>query len=160
MEQKARSVFKLCCLAVVVLSVWATGQELKLGILAHDVAPLFGATKVEKGVDFNGEFVCGENLFRVVSGISINSSGGTHYIYSGVGVHHWFGGGSLQFSLGGAYCRNYERGLGGPWQFRLTVEVGYKKFSIIYCHLSNGKDIFGWNIPNAGLDCIGVRFRL
>jgi len=163
-EQRQRSILKLCCLAVVVLFSWATGQDLRIGVLAHDVAPLFGATKVEKGVDVNAEIVFGEKTVRAFTGFSLASHGHSHSVYGGVLVGTVGTGSFAEFGSGFAYIVNPLRNFGSDLLFRFSLEIGHKwgrrMLSFYFAHMSNGKAIFGWDVPNAGLDVLGVRLGI
>lgn len=158
MEQRQRSIFKLCCLAVVLLSVWTMAQEARVGILVHDVAPLFGANKIEGGFDLNGEIIMGLGLVRPMVGISVNSRGQTSCAYCGLAFVYNTSHSFVSVGVGGAAQVNAIRNLGSTVLFRLSLEVGYKRFSVLLAHLSNGAGFFWWDIPNAGVDTLGIRY--
>jgi len=165
-EQRQRSVFKLCCLVVILIvaiCVNLEAIEVRTGLLVHDVANLWGYTKQESGVDINSEFIFGgSSLLRSNVGVSINSRGGTSLVYGGVLLGFrverlWF-----DFAFGGAAHVNAIRNLGSTLLFRLAFEVGHMwgkhGVSVLFSHASNGAGFFDWKIPNAGIDKIGVRY--
>lgn len=162
MVKNQGSVFKLCCLViilVVVISVDLECYEVRVGLLVHDVALLWGKDRVEGGVDLNAEILLGVGLARPMVGFSINSDGQTSCAYCGISIVPNISSVLVCVSVGSAVQVNSVRALGSTLLFRLSLEVGYKRFSILFSHLSNGAGIFGWNIPNAGVDTLGVRYR-
>jgi hypothetical protein len=151
---------KLLFLLVLLAPIGAYAHEARIGLLIHDVAPLFGAIKVEGGFDLNGEVIMGMALVRPMVGISVNSRGQTSCAYCGVVVSLVGGSATLCVGAGGAVQVNSIRDLGSRLQFRLALEIGYGNFSILFSHLSNGAGFFWWDISNAGLDKIGIRYRI
>ena len=133
-------------------------HEIKIGILYHDIAQVWGNTKIEGGYDVNCEFLWGTGLVRPCGGFAINSQGETSRAYIGYNfmvVHRScfasaFGGGAVVF--------NYHRALGSHVLFRVAGEIGYQfgphSISIILDHISNA------NLAehNAGLDLLGIRY--
>ena len=153
----------------ILLSMWTTvvlpaticahevKYEVKIGLLYHDIAPVWGNTKIEKGVDLNAEILLGMGNFRPHIGLSINIHGYTSRAYVGYSCHI---GGDLfgAVSLGGAYIIDYVRRLGSPVLFRIAGEIGYQlgrhSVSVILDHISNA------NLAehNQGLDLLGIRY--
>lgn len=144
------------------LAVTAPALEIRTGILIHDIADLWGYTKIERGIDLNAEIILGQGMVRPNFGASINSKGYTSCAYSGIlfalGRNHWI----ADFGFGLAFQVNAVRKLGSSILFRLAAEIGYSfgrhRLSLILDHLSNGAGFFGWKIPNAGRDDLGIRW--
>jgi hypothetical protein len=156
-----KRILVLLCL-VLLAPIGVEAIEVRTGILIHDVAPLFGVTKVEGGVDLNGEFIFGKGFFRPLVGMSINSQMDTSCVYSGGACSLVSNRGFLDFGVGVAAHVNSKRALGSTFLFRLSVEIGYMwgrhGVSILFDHQSNGAGFFWWDIPNAGIDSLGIRY--
>jgi len=158
---------------VLMLSIWATvmlfgvmplgANELKIGLLYHDIAPVWGNTKIERGVDLNAEFIFGAGLVKTNAGVSLSSSGETSRVYAGFVVGRNLCGISCSLGFGLATVVNYERALGSTVLFRVAGEIGLTltkdgqhTLSLILDHISNA------NLAehNAGLDLLGVRYGI
>ena len=152
-------------------------DELKLGLLAHDVS--FAGGK-EKGVDINTELLfASPEIFRYILrprpmlGLELNSSGYTSQAYAGLawqwtlfkevanpGDGIFFG-----YSFGGSFNdgkhfspKTDRKSLGSNLLFRESFELGYqanKMYSVstYFDHVSNG----GLHKYNQSLNNMGVR---
>ena len=133
-------------------------HELKIGILYHDIAQVWGNTKIEKGVDLNGELIIGTGLARASVGASYNLFGHTSRVTTCLVISHGVDNLSFNLFVGGAVAVNPVRKLGSPVLFRVAGEIGYRfgphSISIILDHISNA------NLAehNAGLDLLGIRY--
>jgi lipid A 3-O-deacylase len=155
-------------------------DEIKLGVLAHDIR-VFGLGRPgETGADLNLEVLFpSPAFFRMLGaprphlGVSINTAGQTNYGYIGI---TWSGrpwrslltlpeGLFVAGSLGGAAHDGYlntappgRKRLGSRLQFRESAEVGYQltrriSVSALFDHLSNA----GLAHHNQSLNNLGVR---
>jgi hypothetical protein len=158
-------------------------DEVKLGVLAHDVA--FFGDHVENGADINYEllFTPPEILHVIGSprptlGGDINTAGNTDDTYFGLTwgitlIQNMFGSGGNLFAnagLGGAVQYGYtdsappgRKALGSPVLFHLSLELGYQftprlSISAFLEHMSNA-DLAPRNagITSAG-GRIGIKF--
>ena len=133
-------------------------QEIRVGVLAHDVAPLWGNARIEQGADINAEGIFGKGIIRHSIGISINHLGATSRIYSSLIIGTQGAGLFGDLGLGVAYQAWTKRNLGSHVLFRIAAEVGYRwgqhSISILLDHISNA------NLAphNAGLDVLGIRY--
>jgi hypothetical protein len=149
-------------------------EEIRGGVLAHDVDGLWSGEHVEHGFDVNGELVfrrlplsAGGGLLRPHLGVCWNSRGYTSKVYAGA---------SLRFASDSGVF--FEIGLGGAWHdgeretddsdrkqlgsrllFRIPIEVGVAfgdrhSLSLLFDHVSNA----GLADENEGLDTLGVRY--
>lgn len=149
-------------------------QEIRLGVLAHDVDHLWSGSRREGGVDLNAEIVFGRPNFSLLSGkmnpnfgLSVNTQGDTSSIYGGI-LWEWQAKSGVFFDLGlGAAVHNGKldtenedkKSLGSRVLFRIPIELGYAitdhhQISILFVHMSNG---YLAN-PNQGLDELGLRY--
>jgi lipid A 3-O-deacylase len=153
-------------------------DEVKVGVLAHDVA--FGGHHKENGYDINGEllFVSPDFLQwafapRPHVGLSINTDGNTDQVYGGLtwtvygrkGIFANDGNTFVNFAFGGAvhdgWLQTYDgprKELGSRILFRESLEVGYwilsnTNVSVYLDHISNA----GLADQNDGLTNIGMR---
>lgn len=149
-------------------------DELKLGLIAHDLA--IGAHREEGGVDFNGEmlFVSPDILSIIFAprphlGISVNSDGGNSYVYFGLTwtvsfLQSFF----ADLGLGGAVHSgpNYSstpdhKGLGTRALFHESVELGYRftptySLALYLDHISNANT----GTRNPGITNVGLRMGI
>ena len=134
-------------------------HELKIGILYHDIAQVWGNTKIEGGYDVSAEFQLGSGFLRHGIGVSVNSKGQTSRVYYSLVPRLVLNRPlCVSFALGVAYQWDAVRKLGSPILFRVAGEIGYRfgphSISIILDHISNA------NLAehNAGLDLFGIRY--
>jgi lipid A 3-O-deacylase len=173
----------LCRLAAVPVSfaMPATAQqarplidEMRLGVLAHDVPALWSGWTIEnRKPDLNGEVILSPSLafaggtIRPALGGTWNTGGGTSKAYvdaryeyqTSLGVFFGLG-------LGAAIHNGYidtnsrdHKALGSRVLFHIPVEVGYRfgngqTLSVYFEHISNGYT----QRNNEGLDSLGVRY--
>ena len=149
-------------------------QEIRLGVLAHDVNHLWSGSRREGGVDLNAEIILGRPGFSLLSGnirpnfgLSVNTQGDTSSLYGGI-LWEWETKSGVFFDLGlGAAVHNgkldtnndNKKSLGSRVLFRIPVELGYSitarhRISILFVHVSNGY----LADPNQGLDELGLRY--
>ncbi len=186
----------LCGLAVVLsaLTVMRAGpvhadpgwiDEVKLGVLAHDIRVLGLGRSGETGADLNIEIVFPSPAFlrllgapRPHLGVSVNTAGQTDYGYVGLtwSGRPWrpllalsealFVAGSLGGGAHDGYLNTAPPGrkrLGSRLLFRESVEVGYQltrrvSVSALYDHLSNaGLAHYNQSLNNLGVH-VGVTF--
>jgi hypothetical protein len=149
-------------------------RELRAGALAHDVDGLWSGSRVESGVDWNGEIVFWRSGLELPwgtlhpnLGASVNDHGDTSKLYAGVlwELESSFG---LFLNLGvGAAIHDGKldnddddrKQLGSRVLFRIPIEVGYSitehhRLMVSFDHLSNA-DLAS---ENEGLDTLGVRY--
>ena len=150
-----------CVFALMLILLCATAaqaQEIRGGILAHDVAPLWGNERVERGVDINAEAIFGKGVIRPNIGVAFNSRGGTSRAYTGITIGTAYHGVFADCGLGFAALVNAQRKLGSAVLFRIAAEMGYRwgkhSISLMLDHVSNA----GLADHNAGLDVLGVRY--
>ncbi len=189
MISRARSfLLASCCIALVGLSAPVMAQtkivdEVKIGVLAHDIAFLGGSK--EKGADINSEVLFTSPSFlkfawspRPHLGVSVNTNGDTSHAYAGL-TWEWalfrnvlrqndaFTGG---FSFGPSFNngltdtrRNDRKALGSNILFHESVELGYRitpmhSISVYTDHISNARLAKrNEGITNAGLR-LGLKF--
>ena len=176
-----RVVFALALLAVPGAASAQLVDEVRLGVLAHDIG-LFGGN-AEDGVDLNAEvrFVSPSFLRWAFSprphlGVSINTNGATDQVYFGL---TWTAtlfrdvivrgdGLFVELALGGAVhdgkidtIRTDRKSLGSRVLFREAFEIGWaftpsQSISLMFDHVSNA------NLAdrNEGLDNFGVRYGM
>jgi hypothetical protein len=149
-------------------------QEIRLGVLAHDVDHLWSGSRKEGGVDLNAEIIFGRPGFSLLSGsikpnlgLSVNTQGDTSSLYGGI-LWEWETKSGIFFDLGlGAAVHNGKletnnedkKSLGSRVLFRIPIELGYSitahhRISILFVHMSNGY----LADPNQGLDELGLRY--
>ncbi|WP_028863635.1 acyloxyacyl hydrolase [Psychromonas aquimarina] len=147
-------------------------DELKFGLLAHDVKGFWSDTKREQGVDINIEGLFPPfarllgGVIQPAVGASINSHGGTTKLY--VDALWKFNIGHSCFnSIGlGIAVHNEEthpeesdmKSLGSRFLTHLPLEIGCSvtprySLSLYFDHISNG----GTNHTNQGMDTLGLR---
>jgi lipid A 3-O-deacylase len=176
-----RLVFALALFAVGGAASAQLVDELRLGVLAHDIG-LFGGN-AEDGADLNAEVRFGSPSFlrwafspRPHLGASINTSGATNQVYFGL---TWTAtlfrdvivrgdGLFVELALGGAVhdgkidtIRTDRKSLGSRVLFRESFEIGWaftpsQSISFMLDHMSNA------NLAerNEGLDNFGIRYGL
>lgn len=158
---------------VFALAVPAQAQEVRLGLMAHDVG-VFGGEK-EDGLDGNAEYLFPSPAFlaplgapRPHVGVTVNSAGDTSQAYLGLSWEWqpWDDGWFIEGSLGGAIHNGelsdptYRRKeLGSLVLFRESVSIGHRwqgghSVMVTLDHISNA------NLAdnNEGLDTLGVRW--
>jgi hypothetical protein len=140
-------------------------QAVRAGLLIHDVAPLWGNTRQERGADLNLEFTAGGPWpIRPLAGVSINTAGHTSQLYAGLVYEYQPGRFNFGLAAGGAIhtgalASSTTRSLGSRLIFRIALEIGYElqpgqELSIYLAHISNA----GLADHNAGLDTLGLRW--
>jgi lipid A 3-O-deacylase len=148
-------------------------DEMKAGVLAHDVPGLWSNSSKEPGTTFNVEAIFAPRLdvlwgeIRPNLGASITTEGGTSYGYAGARYEIDGGwGGFFSAGLGAAVHDGRlaagdpnRKGLGSRVLFHVPIELGYRfaehySISAYFEHVSNGG--IGTN-TNEGLDNLGVR---
>jgi hypothetical protein len=149
-------------------------QEVRAGLLAHDVDDLWSGSSKEEGVDFSAELVTNypdmflwQGHIRSNLGLSINSQGDTSTLYAGLLwdrdlVFRTF----ISLGLGlavhnGELAADEEdkKGLGSRILFRVPLELGYRfgahhRVMFFFVHLSNAH----LASPNEGMDMLGLRY--
>jgi hypothetical protein len=148
-------------------------NEVKVGVLYHDMDDLWSNFRLESGVDFNGELIFAPHVaflggaFRPAIGASINSAGDTSKLYAGVRYQYELDGG-LFFSVGGGGAvhdghltpgSGDRKALGSRLLFHIPLEAGYRfdnrhALSVYFDHVSNAF-LAGYN---EGLDTLGMRY--
>ena len=176
-----RLAFALALLAVPGVASAQLVDEVRLGVLAHDIG-LFGGN-AEDGVDLNAEVRFASPNFlrwafspRPHLGVSVNTSGATNQAYFGL---TWTAtlfrdvivrgdGFFVELGLGGAVhdgkidtMRVDRKSLGSRVLFREALEIGWaftpsQSISFMLDHMSNA------NLAdrNEGLDNFGVRYGM
>ncbi|WP_019616578.1 acyloxyacyl hydrolase [Psychromonas ossibalaenae] len=147
-------------------------DELKFGLLAHDVEGFWSNSKREQGVDINveGIFSPFANLLggeiQPAVGVSINSHGDTSKLYADalwkftVG-DYCFAGIGLGIAVHNGETHPEEsdmKALGSRFLTHLPLEIGCSvtsrySLSAYFDHISNG----GTNHTNQGMDTLGLR---
>ena len=149
-------------------------DEVRIGILAHDVPGLWSGWRIETArPDINGEVILSPSVnflggtVRPAIGGSYNTGGGTSKAYvdarwevqSALGVFFGLG-------LGAALHNGYRdstsidhKALGSRVLFHIPIEIGYRfqggqTVSVYFEHISNGYT----QKSNEGLDSLGVRY--
>ena len=149
-------------------------NEVRAGVLAHDVDDLWSGNRKEGGVDLNAEIIFSRPSFSLLSGyvrtnfgLSINTHGDTSMVYGGIlweletkpGIF-------LDLGIGAAIHNGQletgqedKKSLGSRVLFRIPIEIGYAlnehhRISILFVHVSNGY----LADPNEGLDMLGLRY--
>ena len=154
-----------------VLASWV--NEVKLGVLYHDMDYLWSGFRREDGVDLNAEIIFAPKLdvlwgaIRPVLGGSFNTAGDTSKAYADLRYQFEHGSGAFfGFGFGGAVhdgeledTRDDRKALGTRFLFHTSIEAGYRfagrhALSIYYDHISNASigDV------NQGLDTLGLRY--
>jgi lipid A 3-O-deacylase len=149
-------------------------QELKIGVLAHDVPDLWSGFQAEPdGADINVEAILSPSIaflggtIQPALGASINTQGYTSNVYLdarwqiemdcgvflGLGVGGTVHDGQLKLKNAD------EKALGSRVLFHIPVELGYRfdshnSVSAYFEHMSNAYTAS----PNEGMDRIGVRY--
>jgi lipid A 3-O-deacylase len=149
-------------------------DEVRLGVLAHDVPELWSGWTIEnRKPDLNGEFILSPSLaflggkIRPAIGGTWNTGGGTSKAYIDARYEYqtalgmFFG-----LGLGAAVHNGYldpvsldHKALGSRVLFHIPIEVGYRfdngqTLSVYFEHISNGYT----QRSNEGLDSLGVRY--
>lgn len=149
-------------------------NEIRAGVLAHDVGGLWSGTRREGGVDFNAEIIFSRPSFSFLKGtiapnfgLSVNSRGDTSKLYGGfLWELETKSGLFLDLGLGAAVHNGDletsdedKKQLGSRILFRIAIEIGYSlsehhRISILFDHVSNA------NLanPNEGMDTLGLRY--
>jgi lipid A 3-O-deacylase len=162
-------------IAAVAQTVPATGlvQELRLGVLVHDMPGLWSGFRLERGTDINAEAILAPSvpifggLLRPAIGASVSTSGQTSKAYFDA---RWMlearSGFFLGLGLGAAVHNGFvdptevdRKALGSRVLFHIPLEVGYRfdqrnSLSLYFDHMSNGYT----RTYNEGLDSLGVRY--
>ncbi len=149
-------------------------EEVKLGILYHDVSHMWSGFRIEdQGVDINAEVMFRPTIpvylgaIRPVIGGTFTTTGGTSHAYAGLRWQAELGGGFfLGLGAGGAVHDGHtlpdswnHKALGSRVLFHFPAELGYRldshnSISIYFEHTSNA-----WLAKyNEGLDRIGLRY--
>jgi lipid A 3-O-deacylase len=149
-------------------------DELKIGVLAHDVPDLWSGFQAEPdGADINIEALFSPSVaflggtIRPALGASINTQGYTSNVYldarwqleTACGVFLGLGVGAAVHD-GQLKLENWdEKALGSRVLFHIPVELGYRfdahnSLSAYFEHMSNAYTVS----PNEGLDRLGVRY--
>jgi hypothetical protein len=149
-------------------------DELKIGVLAHDVPDLWSGFQAEPdSADINIEALFSPSvaflggLIRPALGASINTQGYTSNVYldarwqleTSCGVFLGLGVGGTVHD-GQVKLENWdEKALGSRVLFHFPVEIGYRfdahnSLSAYFEHISNAYTAS----PNEGMDRIGVRY--
>jgi len=149
-------------------------EELKLGVLAHDVPDLWSGFRAEPAsVAINVEALFSPSVaflggaIRPALGASINTEGATSNVYldarwqyeTPAGIFFGLGVGGTVHD-GQLELKDWDRkALGSRVLFHIPVEIGYRldahnSVSAYFEHMSNAYTVD----PNEGLDRIGVRY--
>ena len=147
--------------------------EIRSGLLSHDVDNLWSNSRKERGVDINGEIILNllnrgifNGIIRPNIGLSVNTSGQTSKLYSGVTWErelqsHLI----INFGIGIAVHNGEldnidpnKKALGSRVLFHIPVEFGYKlsnpyRIFFFFDHVSNAN----LSSPNEGMDTLGIR---
>lgn len=148
-------------------------QELRLGVLVHDMPGLWSGFRLERGADINAEAILSPSipllggLLRPAIGGSVSTSGQTSKAYFDA---RWMIEARSGFFLGlglGAAVHNgvldatevNRKALGSRVLFHIPLEIGYRfdrhnSLSLYFDHVSNGYT----RAYNEGLDSLGVRY--
>jgi lipid A 3-O-deacylase len=149
-------------------------DELKLGVLGHDVPYLWSNFRAEpNSVDINIEALLSPSIsflggtIRPAVGGTINTVGATSHAY--IDARWQFethGGFFLGLGIGGAIHNGQlqledwnRKALGSRVLFHFPAEIGYRfdehnSLSLYFEHTSNGYTVH----PNEGLDRLGIRY--
>lgn len=152
-------------------STWL--DEIKMGVLYHDMAGLWSRFSRERGVDLNLEAIFSPHVhffggaIQPALGGSVNVSGDTSKWYAGMRWQYAHASGVfVGVGLGGAIHtgklsppREDRKALGSRVLFHIPLEIGYRfktrhALSVYFDHVSNAhlaKD-------NEGLDTLGIRY--
>jgi len=149
-------------------------DELKIGVLAHDVPDLWSGFQAEPdAADINVEAIFSPSIaflggtIRPALGASINTQGYTSNVYldarwqleTNCGVFLGLGVGGTVHD-GQLKLENWdEKALGSRVLFHIPVELGYRfdahnSLSAYFEHMSNAYTVD----PNEGMDRLGVRY--
>lgn len=157
-------------------TVFAAGliEELKFGILAHDVPDLWSGFRAEpSSIAINVEALLSPSVaflggaIRPAVGASINTEGATSNVYLDARWQYETPSG-IFFGLGvGATIHDGQlelkdfdqKALGSRALFHIPVEIGYRldahnSLSVYFEHMSNAYTVD----PNEGLDRLGLRY--
>jgi lipid A 3-O-deacylase len=148
-------------------------QELRLGVLVHDMPGLWSGFRLERGADINAEVILAPSIpmlggnLRPAIGASLSTSGQTSKAYLDA---RWMVEARSGFFLGlglGAAVHNGvldatevdRKALGSRVLFHIPLEIGYRfdgrnSLSLYFDHMSNGYT----QKYNEGLDSLGVRY--
>lgn len=149
-------------------------QELRLGILDHDVPDLWSGFRAEpNSVDINVEALLSPSVpllggtVRPALGGTINTVGATSHAYVDARWQYEMPSGVfLGFGLGGAIHNGQlqfddwdRKALGSRVLFHIPIEIGYRfgahsSLSAYFEHTSNAFIVE----PNEGLDRLGIRY--
>jgi len=149
-----RTITLLCILLSLVTPIHT--ETLRLGIGYHDLDRLQAA--VDLTLEIRSEVT--RNLQAVFGLSKALVTGGTVSVYQGVNLGCAIGRCSVGIGVGLGIVQDSARDLGSGLLIRLSGEVGYGPVSIGWIHYSNGKAIFGWDIPNPGLDCVTLFYKI
>jgi lipid A 3-O-deacylase len=149
-------------------------DELKIGVLAHDVPDLWSGFRAEpESADINIEAIFSPSVaflggvIRPALGASINTEGYTSNVYldarwqleTACGVFFGLGVGGTVHD-GQLKLENWdEKALGSRVLFHIPVELGYRfdahnSLEAYFEHMSNAYTVS----PNEGMDRLGVRY--
>ena len=153
------------------LAAWV--NEVKLGVLYHDMDGLWSGFRREDGIDINGEIIFAPKLdilwgsIRPVLGGSFNTAGDTSKAYADLRYQYEHGSGAFfGFGLGGAVhdgelhdTHEDRKALGTRFLFHTSLEAGYRfagrhALSVYFDHISNASI----GDENQGLDTLGLRY--
>lgn len=149
-------------------------DELKIGVLAHDVPDLWSGFRAEpSSADINIEALFTPSVaflggtIRPALGASINTEGYTSNVYLDARWQLEMGSGIfLGLGVGGTVHNGQlnledwnKKALGSRVLFHIPVELGYRfdehdSVSIYFEHMSNAYTVD----PNEGMDRLGVRY--
>jgi hypothetical protein len=149
-------------------------EELKIGVLAHDVPDLWSGFQVEPdGADINVEAILSPSIaflggtIQPAIGASISTQGATSNVYldarwqleTSCGVFLGLGVGGTVHDGQLKIDKWDEKALGSRVLFHIPVELGYRfdrhnSLSAYFEHMSNAYTAS----PNEGMDRIGVRY--
>lgn len=154
-----------------VLSAWV--NEVKLGVLYHDVDGLWSGFRREDGVDLNAEIIFAPKLdilwgaIRPAVGGSFNTAGDTSKAYADLRYQFEHGSGAFfGVGLGGAVHDGElentdpdQKALGTQFLFHTSLEAGWRfarrhAISVYFDHISNAS----LGDENQGLDTLGLRY--
>lgn len=150
-------------------------EEVKLGVLYHDVPDLWSGFRLEReGADINVELLLKPSFpglffgtIRPVVGGTVSTRGDTNHAYAGLRWQADLGAGFfVGVGLGGAVHDGHllpdsrrHKALGSRVLFHIPAEIGYRldshnSLSLYFEHTSNA----GLARHNEGMDRIGMRY--
>jgi lipid A 3-O-deacylase len=171
---------KISFLALSVVALAATAHadplvdELKIGVLAHDVPDLWSGFRAEPdSADINIEAIFSPSVaflggvIRPALGASINTEGNTSNVYldarwqleAACGVFLGLGVGGTVHNGQLKLDNPDEKALGSRVLFHIPVELGYRfdahnSIEAYFEHMSNANT----SSPNEGMDRLGIRY--